>query len=148
MPQHHYNHRPAPGTVELPEWVLIFVFVVIPIICIVLWFIYYNMTKFTKVIKVADKFMKTHQVGGFQVSSNHRNLTTDVRNTRRTVEEYFLVDTDRNLYNVGDCLLCGFYVGSFGKYARVVTADTIEVSGYGGYFTGIADIYSIRRLSA
>ena len=102
MPHYHYSHHA--GTVNLPEWVLVFVFVVIPIICIILWFIYYNMTKFTKVIKVADKFMKTHQVGGLHVSSNHRNLTTDVQNTRRTVEEYFLLDTDRNLYNVSACL--------------------------------------------
>lgn len=145
---HNQHHLHRVDTVELPVWVMIFIFVIIPIVCVVLWIIYYNMTKFTKVIKVADKFMKTHQVGGLHVSSNHRNLTTDVRNTRRTVEEYFLVDTERNIYNVGDCIFCGFYVGSFGKYARVVTGDTIEVSGYGGYFTGIADIYSIRRLSA
>jgi hypothetical protein len=141
------HHIYLSNTTELPTWALVLIFVVLPIIFIVLWFIYYNNTKFTKVIKVADKFMKTHQVGDLHVSSNHRNLTTEMHNTRRTVEEYFLLDTDRNIYNVGDCLLCGFYVGSFGKYARVVPGDTIEIMGYGGYFTGIADIYSIRRLN-
>lgn len=135
------------NTVEMPTWALILVFVIFPIVSTIIWVIYYSLTKFTKVVKVADKFMKTQQVGDLYVSSNHRNLTTDVRNTRRTVEEYFLVDTDRNLYNVSDCLLCGLHIGSFGKYARVVPGDTIEIMGYGGYFSGIADIYSIRRLN-
>jgi hypothetical protein len=135
------------NTTELPTWAVILIFVILPIIFTLLWVIYYLATRFTKVIKVADKFMKTHQVGDLRVSSNHRNLTTDVRNTRRSVDEYFLLDTDRNLYNVSDCLFCGFYVGSFGKYARVVPGDTIEIMGYGGYFSGIADIYSIRRLN-
>jgi hypothetical protein len=116
------------------------------IIFLVVWFFYYNTTKFTRVIKVADKFMKTKQVGELQVSSNHLSQRTDISNTRRSVDEYFLLDTNRTLYNVSDCLLCGFYVGSFGKYATVVVGDTIEIQGYGGYFTGIPDIYSIRRL--
>jgi hypothetical protein len=138
-----YHHT----TNELPTWALILIFVVIPIVSTVLWFIYYSVTKFTKVVKVADKFMKSSQVGDLQVSANHIRQTTSVSNTRRTVEEYFLVDTDRNIYNVNDCLLCGLHFGSFGKYTRVIPGDTIEIQGYGGYFSGIADIYAIRRIN-
>lgn len=117
------------------------------VVYLVAWFVYYNMTKFTRVITVADKFMKTKQVGELRVSSNHMRQRTDVSNTRRTVEEYFLLDTNRTLYNVNDCLLCGLHIGSFGKYAGVVVGDKIEIQGYGGYFSGIPDIYSVRRLA-
>lgn len=149
---HHFAHHNRfsihHNRSDLPPWILVTIFVIIPITYSILWVIYYYMTKFTKVVKVADKFMKSQQVGNLQVSSNHRRLTTNISDTRQTLEEYFLLDTDRNLYNVSDCLFCGFYIGSFGKYARVVPGDTIEINGYGGYFTGIADIYSIRRLES
>lgn len=132
---------------ELPTWVLVMVLVVIPIIFTILWFIYYNMTKFTKVIKVADKFMKTYQVGGLHMSSNHFRQRTSVNDTRQTVEEYFLLDAERNLYSVEDCLFCGLYAGKFGKYSRILPGDTVEIMGYGGLFGGIPYVFSVRRLN-
>lgn len=144
------NRTQTSETLEMPIWVAILLFVGIPIICIVIWVIYYNMTWFRKVIHISDKFMKSKQVGGLEVSSNHAAMRTDVRNTRRTVEEYFLLDSERNIYSVEDCLLCGFYVGSFGKYTRVYPGDKVEIMGYGGYFgfDGIPVVYSVRRLTA
>jgi hypothetical protein len=129
---------------EMSAELSIFLFIVLPIIFIILWIIYYNVTQFTKVITVGDKFQKYHQVGNVSVRNIHGYQYID--NTRRIVADYIISDTEKNLYNIGACLLCGFYMGKEYKYIRVMPGDVIEIKGYGGYFDGIPDIYSIKFL--
>ncbi len=113
---------------------------VIAIILLVIWYMYFGLTSFTRVITVKDKFHKVNQVGSLTISQDW------IYNDRRTETDYIVVDTNRKVYNVSNCLLCGFYIGSLGKYSSVHVGDRIRVKGYGGIFTGVAEIYSVKHV--
>jgi hypothetical protein len=110
------------------------------LVCSIIWYIYFFSTKFTKTVVVADKLYKSRQEGSLYINQD------GIYNSRRTVEDYILIDTNRNVYNVSDCYACGFFVGASGKYSSAVVGDRIQISGYGGKLTGVPWVYSIKHV--
>jgi hypothetical protein len=111
----------------------------------ILWVIYFFMSNFTRVVVIEEKSMDKVSSGGLDVMTNEYGRT-HVRNTRHTETKFYIVDTERRTYEVGDCLVCGFYMGKHGKYSSLKPGDRVELKGYGGWFTGVADVYGVRRL--
>ena len=110
------------------------------LVCSIIWYIYFFSTKFTKTVVVADKLYKSRQEGSLYITQD------GIYNSRHTAEDHILIDTDRNVYNVTDCYACGFFVGASGKYSSAMVGDKVQIWGYGGTFTGVPWVYSVKHI--
>ena len=104
---------------DFTEIFYIILFILLLVIFVIWDIIYYNITKFTKIITVRKVY---------------------IRNRNKNIgDQYFVVDTDSTLYQINN-LWFKLDFNRADDWASLVEGNTYKVHGYGMRF-GVADMY-------